>query len=276
MSKKRTLAIAVAALATSGAAHAALVVGSSGQLFIESFDSLASTAGGAWTNDSTLAGWSLFAQPAPGTAITTYNVGDGVSNAGSFYSFGTTGSSDRALGGVGSGGAYFGTPLSGAVAGWIAVALTNNTGTTLDGFSVSFSGEQWRNGGNTSGQTMALQYGFGSTFASVASWLTPGGMFDWTSAVNTATAAAVNGNTTGLVAGRGGSVTTPWSAGSTLWLRWIENNDVGNDHGLAIDNFAFTAGVAPVPLPASLPLLAAALGGFGWIRRRLAASPANG
>jgi hypothetical protein len=37
-----------------------------------------------------------------------------------------------------------------------------------------------------------------------------------------------------------------WQAGQTLWLRWIERNDSGNDHALAIDNFSLT-------LPATLP-----------------------
>ncbi len=34
-----------------------------------------------------------------------------------------------------------------------------------------------------------------------------------------------------------------------LWLRWVEINDAGADHGLAIDNFSFAANadVAAVP-----------------------------
>src|SRR5262249_27115537 len=38
-------------------------------------------------------------------------------------------------------------------------------------------------------------------------------------------------------AGRGGTLNNlGWAAGSTLWVRWVENNDAGNDHALAIDN----------------------------------------
>jgi hypothetical protein len=30
-----------------------------------------------------------------------------------------------------------------------------------------------------------------------------------------------------------------------LWLRWIENDDSGTDHGLAIDDFSISATIAP-------------------------------
>ena len=262
------LSAALAALAFAGTAHATVVIGSASQVYNQNFDSLAlSGAAVPWANDSTLTGWSLFT--GAGSAITTYAAGTGSSTTGAFYSFGGSGSAERAFGGLGSGGAYFGSPASGAVAGYMAVALTNSTGAALDGFTVAFDGEQWRDAGNNppTAQTMVLQYGFGATFASVSSWSTPGGAFNWTSTVNTTTGAAVDGNTAGLVAGRGGTINTVWNAGDTLWIRWIENNDVGNDAGLAIDNFAFTAGASVVPLPPALSLLLSGLGGLGWVGR---------
>lgn len=216
--------------------------------YSQNFDTLTtSTAAVAWTNGTTLEGWYLFRQPAPGTALTTYVGGSGGSNAGSFYSFGTT--AERALGGVGSGGTYYApagvsAPGNGAVAGWIAMAATNGTGSTLNQFTLTFNGEQWRNGGNTTAQTMVLEYGFGTDFASVLTWSAPGGSFNWTSLVNTASAAAIDGNSAGLVSGLGGTINgINWVAGSTLWVRWIEVNDAGNDHGLAIDNVQLTATV---------------------------------
>jgi hypothetical protein len=65
----------------------------------------------------------------------------------------------------------------------------------------------------------------------------------------------VDGNSAGRVTGRGGSLdlsANPWASGFTLWLRWIESNDSGNDHGLAIDNFSFA--VTPVPEPGTLAM----------------------
>jgi predicted extracellular nuclease len=212
--------------------------------YSQNFDTLATTAGTglAWSNDTTLPGWFLFSQPAPGTALTTYGADSGTNNAGSFYSYGASGSTERALGGLGSGGAYYGSPASGAIAGWIGFGATNSTGSTISSLDLSFNGEQWRNGGNATAQTMVLEYGFGSSFTTVPTWTAPGGNFNWTSPVATATAAAVDGNTTGLVSGRGGTLSNlNWGNGQTLWLRWVERNDAGNDHGLAIDNLSLTA-----------------------------------
>ncbi|MEQ1905664.1 MAG: PEP-CTERM sorting domain-containing protein [Pirellulaceae bacterium] len=225
-----------------------------GSTYGNTFDSLASSGTtNAWSNDvSPFPGWYLFT--GAGSAITTYSGGTGSSGTGNFWSFGTV-AADRALGGVGSAGAYFGSPASGTVAGYIAVQFTNNTGVTLDQVTIRFDGEQWRNGGNLSlaAQSMVLEYGFGATFGTVGSWTAPGGNFDWTSVVNSpATAAAVDGNVAGLVAGRGGTLTSvPWLNGQSMWVRWIERNDTGNDHGLAIDRFSFSA-INSVPEPSSL------------------------
>lgn len=222
-----------------------------GSSYSQDFNTLASSGTNpTWANDLTLDGWYLFRQPVPApVAITDYLVNNGGGNAGSFYSYGSSGSSDRALGGLGSGGAYFGSPATGNIAGWIAFAAANNTGSSLSSFTLSFDGEQWRNGGNTTAQTMVLEYGFGSSFSTVTNWITPGSNFNWTSPVATATAAAVDGNTAGLVSGRGGTISgVSWGVGETLWIRWVERNDTGNDHGLAIDNFTLT--VTP-PTPAA-------------------------
>jgi hypothetical protein len=260
----RNLLTAAAAAAALLPAHAAINVATAAFTYTQTFDTLAASGTPTWANDTTLAGWGLYT--AAGTAVPSYATGDGSSNTGSFYSFGTVGSAERALGGTASGGTYFGSPASGALAGYIAVSFTNGTGGGLTGFRLGFDGEQWRNGGNTSSQAMVLQYGFGTSFGSVANWVQPGGNFDWSSPVVGSTAAAVDGNGPGKVAGRGGSINTAWAAGDTLWVRWIDNNDVGNDHGLAIDNLSLS--VSAVPEPATALLLglgAVVLAGF---RRR--------
>ena len=260
---KRILA-ATALLATCSA-YASISVGSVAFNYSQSFDSLATTgSANAWANDSTLAGWSLFTSTGATPAV--YTAENGASNAGAFRSFGVTGSSERALGATASGGAYFGSPANGAVAGYLAVSFTNNTGSALNGFTLGFDGEQWRNGGNATAQSMVMQYGFGASFASVGTWTAPGGSFDWTSPVATATAAAVVGNTAGLVAGLGGAVTTTWASNDTLWVRWIDRNDAGNDHGLAIDNV--TLSVSAVPEPGSYALMLAGLAAIGFVARR--------
>ena len=228
--------------------------------YSQAFDGLALSGSSiSWTNDLTLPGWFLFRQPSSSpVAITAYDAGNGSASSGSFYSYGSTGSSDRALGGLGSGGAYFGSPSSGSLAGWLALALTNTTGLPIASLNLSFSGEQWRNGGNSGAQSMLLQYGIGTSFTAVTSWISPGGNFDWTSPIATSTSASANGNSAGRVANRGGSLANlNWSAGSTLWFRWIETNDAGNDHGLAIDDVSITITDNDSPPSVTLSLSAA-------------------
>ena len=263
--------LAAGGLLSGASAQAAVSIDSGSYTYSQNFDSLAASGtANAWTNDSTLAGWFLYNKDL--AAITSYRADTGTSTTGSFYSYGLT-SADRALGGLASGSTYFGNPApaSGALAGWIAVAFQNNTGAALDSFTVNFDGEQWRNGGNTNAsyqaQSMVLQYGFGASFASVTNWTAAGSNFNWSAPVTTVgSAAAVNGNTAGLVSHVGGTVATNWQSGDTLWVRWVENNDAGNDHGLAIDNFALS--VTAVPEPQSVMLMFAGLFMLGAVVRR--------
>lgn len=241
---RNPIATACAAAVETLESRQLMSVSFTGATYAQDFDAVSGTA---WTNDVTLTGWHLFRQPTPGTAITGVAQTNGGSNAGTFALFATGGSSDRALGGVGSGGTYFGNPAQGTIAGWQAVSLTNNTGSTVASFDVKYDGEQWRNGGNTSAQTMTLQYGFGASFTGVATWTNAGAAFDFTSTVNTATAGALDGNAAAnRTANIGGTISAAWAAGQTLWVRWAEVNEVGSDHGLAVDNFSLsTGGVTP-------------------------------
>lgn len=248
--------ISGATLILSAALPAQAAVGVTGPAFTytQSFDTLAATGtANSWVNDSTLSGWAIYTTA--GVAVSAYRAGTGSTNNGAAYSFGTD--AERALGGVGSG----------AFSGYFALALSNLSGVALSSFTLSFDGEQWRNGGNITAQTMAFEYGFGSTYADVTSWAAPGGNFDWTSPINTASAAAVDGNAAGLVSNRGGTITTPWAADQTLWLRWTDENNTGNDHGLAIDNVALSV-TAAVPEPEAFALMLAGLGALGLLIRR--------
>lgn len=234
-----------------------------GTPYTQNFDSLASSGSNiSWANDSTIAGWYLYRIGTPPVAVPTYDASSGSGNAGSFYSFGLT--SERALGGIGSGGSYFGNAGAGQTAGWMAFAIVNTSGITRNQFEVRYDGEQWRDA-NASAQTMTFEYGFGATFNTVATWTAPGGNFDFTSPLATNANAAVNGNTSGLLANRGGVIFQTWTAGEKLWLRWREVNNTGNDHALAIDNVR----VESIPEPTGLGLaLFLSLAGAARFRRR--------
>lgn len=245
--------------------------------YAQDFNTLASSTNSsnviptAWDNDYTLAGWSLFNKD--NAAISSYIANAGGSNNGSFYSFGSSGSSDRALGSVASGTGYFGAPANGAAAGYIALAVTNQSSANIRAFSLSYDGEQWRSATNVR-QSLTVQYGFGDTFDAVSQWTSAGSAFDFTSPV-TGSIRPLNGDVAlNRVAGLGGTVAITdfsigrfdvWAPGQTLWVRWTDLNDPGNDHGLAIDNVVFSVAV---PEPTSGAIALAGLGVAGLLARR--------
>ena len=213
--------------------------------YSQDFNSLAASGtANAWENDKTILGWHLFRQPASTpVAIAAYNADTGAANSGSFYSYGSTvasdygstGSSERALGSVASG-------TSGT--GWIALSLKNQGSSNISSLTIGFTGEQWRNGGNAETQSMLMEYGYGTNFSDVTTWNKPASSFkNFTSPIATTTAADFDVNNAGKISSLGGNLdltAIPWTPGSNLWLRWIDNNDAGNDHGLAIDDLSIT------------------------------------
>src|SRR5262245_37718567 len=152
----------------------------------ENFDSLASTGTSiTWVDNATIPGWY--------SSRTTYNSGTGSSNTGALYSFGVAGTnpvSDRALGSVASGG---------TTTVYQAVKLTNSTGGTITSLDISYVGEQWRNGGNTTAHSLTFQYQIANagivTGANAPStgWTTFSTL-SFTGPVTGATAATLDGN----------------------------------------------------------------------------------
>ena len=248
-------ALATAALLATVSAHAAFSLPSAAAVYQQSFDSLANAgAANAFVNNSTLPGISLFTTA--NAAVSTYRADAGTSNTGAFYSYGAAGSTERALGGIGSG----------SFSGFIALALVNDSALAFDSFTLSYNGEQWRNGGSTIAHTMAVEFGFGANFTSVVWTAAPS--LSWTSPLFGAPAAAIDGNVAGLVPGLGGTVMLDWAVGNTLWVRWIEADNPGGDHALAIDNLSFS--VTAIPEPGTTALLLAGLAAVGLLARRRA------
>jgi hypothetical protein len=274
----RTLALAAAslfALPAQAAINVTLERDASGLFdsfeYVQNFDSLASANGStdvAWANDSTIAGWSLFDSKL--NARTFYRASSGADSGGYFYSYGLNGDGERALGALGSGGAYWGSPASSALSGYMAVAFRNDSGSSIENVGVYFDAEQWRVGqANVGTDTLDFRYGFGDSFASVQTWINPGVSFKYNSSVvNTASAAgfATDGNANAVTLG--GDIATDWQAGQTLWITWIDYNSSGFDHGLAIDNVSLSVAVTAVPEPASIAMLLAGLGIVGASVRR--------
>src|SRR5258705_6232139 len=96
-----------------------------GTPYSETFDTLASSG----TSSSVPNGWAF---SETGTnANTTYTAGTGSSTTGDTYSFGATGSTERA----------FGTLLSGALVPRIGAQFTNNTGSVVTSLTMAYTGE---------------------------------------------------------------------------------------------------------------------------------------
>jgi hypothetical protein len=204
--------------------------------YFQEFNTLANIGStNSWADDSTISGWY--------SNRTSYRASSGTDNTGALYSFGSSSSTDRALGSVASGGTntiYYGA------------SFVNDTASTLSSLDISYNGEQWRNGGSTSTtpsvpQKLDFAYQVGATSLTSGTW-TEFDALDFTSPIATATAGALDGNAaanrTALSATLSGLNLAP---GQQVWLRWQDVNDAGNDHGLAIDDLSVSTGITPVP-----------------------------
>src|SRR5580765_5672253 len=183
----------------------------------ENFDTLASTGTTiAWTDNSTIPGWY--------STRAAYNSGTGSSTTGALYSFGVAGTNpvtDRALGSIASGTT---TTI------YQAARLTNNTGTTITSLDISYVGEQWRNGGNTTAHTLTFQYqvvdpGVVTGANSPSTGWTTFAPLSFTGPIATATAAALDGNAAANRTAIGATLTVTVDAGREIWLRWQDPDD---------------------------------------------------
>ncbi|MCU0317655.1 MAG: PEP-CTERM sorting domain-containing protein [Fimbriimonadaceae bacterium] len=216
-------------------------------LYTQNFDTLITTSSSSISGNlipgSGMTGWE--------TNRTSIIAGTGSSNAGGLYSFGTGTSTERALGSVTSGSTgpiHFG------------VRLRNDSGVTLTTLQISFSGEQWRIGGNAI-QSLVFAYKLNPVTISESGYI-PNSSFDFVGP-RTGAAAAIDGNLAlnrAVVSGTL-NISGGWEAGDELMLRWTK--DGTNSHGLALDDVKL---FNPVPEPMTMGLLA--LGAFAARKRR--------
>jgi hypothetical protein len=231
------------------------------------FDSLASSGANlTWTNGVTVNGVYAFRSNGNG-AVTTYDTSDGsLSNAGQ-YSFGSSGSAERALG------AISGSPLDNLAFG----VVVQNTSAEPLMVSLAYTGEQWRNSGTATQNVLNFSYRNSAIAPTdVLDWSpeagTPAGYtnldaLDFTGPISGGTDGALDGNAAANRQAFGSTVVTTIDPGQYAVFRWYHQNNDGFDHGLAIDDLVITA--APIPEPSIvLGLAALALGGGTWLRRR--------
>lgn len=194
--------------------------------YSQNFDSLIDSGSASWANDATIPGW-YTARTGTGTSIVAST---GSSNAGNLYSFGLAGSSDRALGSIGSGNAAAGDFYWG-------VRLVNDTNQTITGLDISYIGEQWRFSGANAAQTVDFSYQIGAQNLTSGNWINFDPL-DFTSPVTSGTTGALNGNADANRTFKSATLTNlVLEAEQEIWLRWFDPDHSGADHGLAIDNF---------------------------------------
>ena len=274
--------------------YAAVIYSTPGSTYSQNFDTLPNTpqntslgnSPAGWTDDNSapgagnfsIVGWYLYhpISQAEGGANghQRMRIGAGTVNTGSFMSFGASGSTERALGDVGSTtlAANPVAPATGTPIYW-AMRVTNNTGQTLGSFTVSYFGEEWRDGNNTTPEAITVGYTNAAT-TDATNWADQAAVNpDFTSIpaltfnppVTANNDAAVDGN----VAGRSPSALSAtitglnWAPGTDVWIRFNEPQVAGNDDGLAIDDLTFSANAVAVPEPAAGVLLLLVAVGFG-------------
>lgn len=152
----------------------------------------------------------------------------------------------------------------------MGLRVTNSTGATASGFSLSYDGEQWRKENNAAAHSLIVQYAFNA--ASVTdtnvTWTTINDLTFTSPIAAATTAVALDGNLGANRQSLSSVVGTAWVNGAELWIRWTDLNDSGNDHQLAIDNVSLTA----IPEPSTYAAIfgALALAGVVVHRRRQA------
>ena len=117
----------------------------------------------------------------------------------------------------------------------------------MGNLTISYTGEQWRNGGNAATQTLAFSYRISNTPITnpdplnTNAWISFSPL-SFNSPTVGASAAALDGNAATNRQVFSG-VLLPGVAvqpGQEIFLRWVDVNDPGNDHGLAVDDLTVT------------------------------------
>lgn len=146
--------------------------------------------------------------------------------------FGSDGAEDRALGAL---------PTGNQIARF-GVVLRNDSAVTYRQLTVAFAGEQWRRGNTARPNTLGFEYGLGEHLDAEGLTADPELSFRSVNTSSTATEIALDGNASehrvhlektlhGIL----------WRPGESLVLRFTIDELSGQDDGLAIDDFTFSA-----------------------------------
>jgi hypothetical protein len=213
-------------------------------------------------------GWDGVKLAGTGTTNMNFNNDDGNLNAGAIYSYGAVGSGERALGSIASG-----TNIPA-----IGVELINNTGNTINSVTISYRGEYWRSSTSATNTPNTLTFGYfvepigGATSANYLSLA--GALSDTNLDLPGPAPVPANGPLDGNANGISRSSTISGISlahGDSLFIRWQDLNEQGNDAGLAIDSVEIRATHVPtgIPLPPAALVFVGVAAAAGVARRRI-------
>jgi hypothetical protein len=212
-----------------GQAHGQLCLQYASGVLQEPFNTLSASG----TNNTTVPlGFVYFEAGSSGNL--TYAADAGAGTAGNTYSYGTGTAAERA----------FGELTTNLVQSTIASCVVNRPG-KMTSFDIGYTGEQWRLGAaDASIDRLDFQYSLNAATAvdPAATWIDVDAL-DFTTPNNT-TAGAKDGNAASnrtVIAPVRIEPETPIPPEGTLFFRWVPVDITGEDDGLAIDDFSFSA-----------------------------------
>lgn len=185
------------------------------------------------TGTTTPSGW--FVGVDGTVSSTTVAPNSGTNSAPNNYNYGNT--DDRALGSV-AGSTSQGSQRE------TEVRFTNNAGASIVSFTLSYTGEQWSRGAtNSPTNTLIANYSPDNSKLFLM-----GDAFNFNSPTNRGTGTLDGNLAANRTTGLGGTFTPTKSvaAGTTIYLRWSDQDDPSTDDGLAIDDFSITFNYAPL------------------------------
>lgn len=212
---------------------------------VESFDSLKNAG-----NVNSLLPRGIYLRENGTGADQLYGSQNGSSTSGNTYSLGSTGSTDRS----------FGSLTTGSVSTiFVGARFRNNTGQPFNALKVNYTGEQWRCGGNGIGDTLFFEVSTNADSLHTGTWTSISAL-NFSSPFIDTISSALDGNLaqnqtfvsdTAINLG----IIQP---GQSVWIRWRDNNVVGSDDALGIDDLSVEPLVVGcLPATASDVLLAA-------------------
>ena len=232
VSRHRLVVLSLAMLGMTGGvrmASAQLCVQLNGAFYTQNFNSLPSS--GTSNNSSTIPIGFAFSEAGPGNV--TFAADDGSLATGNTYSYGSSGSMDRALGEL----------TSGTLQSTCGACFVNNTGLVISSLSVAYTGEQWRLGAADATKDR-LDFQFSTTATTINDGAyTDVNSLDFETPNDAGPVGAKNGN-----AAANRRVFTPTAIippggipqGRTFFIRWLPSNIAGANDGLAIDDFSLS------------------------------------